>query len=82
MKDKVDSFHDTKTGRYFEGTILEAVDHFNVCKSSLEKWQKSGRLERKVIGSKENGVMSNAEKTSSPAYKRVLKRELMIASFG
>lgn len=81
MKVKTYSFLDTKTGRYFEGTILEAVDYFKVCKSSLEKWQKSGRLERKVTGSTENGVMSNIEKTSSPAYKRVLNREFLIASF-
>lgn len=74
MKVKTYSFHDTKTGRRFEGTISEAVEYFDVCKSSLEKWQKSGRLERKLVGSKGNGVMSNIEKTSSPKTKRLLNQ--------
>lgn len=74
MKVKTYSFHDTKTGRHFEGTIREATDYFKVCKSSLEKWQKSGRLERKSVGSKDDGVMSNIEKTSSPRTKRLLNQ--------
>lgn len=74
MKVKTYSYYDIKTGRRFEGTIGEAVEYFNVCKSSLEKWKKSGRLERKVIGSKENDVISNGEKISSPECKRVLNR--------
>lgn len=49
MKVKTYSYHDIKTGRRFEGTISEAVEYFDVCKSSLEKWKKSGRLERKLI---------------------------------
>lgn len=81
MKVKTYSYYDIKTGRRFEGTISEAVEYFNVCKSSLEKWKKSGRLERKAIGSKENDVISNGEKISSPEYKRVLNREFLIASF-
>ncbi|MBT0932463.1 hypothetical protein Si141_01334 [Streptococcus infantarius subsp. infantarius] len=81
MKVKTYSYYDIKTGRRFEGTISEAVEYFNVCKSSLEKWKKSGRLERKVIGSKENDVISNGEKISSPECKRVLNREFLIASF-
>lgn len=81
MKVKTYSFHDTKTGRRFEGTISEAVEYFDVCKSSLEKWQKSGRLERKLVGSKENGIVSNGEKISPPEVKRVLNRELILASF-
>lgn len=81
MKVKTYSYHDIKTGRRFEGTISEAVEYFNVCKSSLEKWKKSGRLERKVIGSKENDIMTNGEKISSPECKRVLNREFLIASF-
>lgn len=81
MKVKTYSFHDTKTGRHFEGTIREAIDYFKVCKSSLEKWQKSGRLERELIGSTENDTVSNGEKISSPAVKRVLNRELIVASF-
>lgn len=81
MKVKTYSYHDIKTGRRFEGTISEAVDYFDVCKSSLEKWKKSGRLERKVIGSKENDIMTNGEKISSPEVKRVLNREFILASF-
>lgn len=81
MKVKTYSYYDIKTGRRLEGTISEAVEYFNVCKSSLEKWKKSGRLERKVIGSKENDVISNGEKISSPECKRVLNREFLIASF-
>lgn len=74
MRVKTYSYHDIKTGRRFEGTISEAIDYYKVCKSSLEKCQKSGRLERKVIGSKDNGVMSNIEKTSSPRTKRLLSQ--------
>lgn len=81
MKVKTYSFHDTKTGRHFEGTIREAIEYFKVCKSSLEKWQKSGRLERKVIGNTENDTVSNGEKISPPEVKRVLNRELILASF-
>lgn len=81
MRVKTYSYHDIKTGRRFEGTISEAVEYFDVCKSSLEKWKKSGRLERKAIGSKENDVISNGEKISSPECKRVLNREFLIASF-
>lgn len=81
MKVKTYSYYDVKTGRRFEGTISEAVEYFNVCKSSLEKWKKSGRLERKLIGSKENDVISNGDKISSPEIKRVLNREFLIASF-
>lgn len=81
MKVKTYSFHDTKTGRRFEGTISEAVEYFDVCKSSLEKWKKSGRLERKVIENTENDTVSNGEKISSPAVKRVLNREFILASF-
>ncbi|MCY7237918.1 hypothetical protein MK858_02425 [Streptococcus infantarius] len=81
MKVKTYSYHDIKTGRRFEGTISEAVEYFNVCKSSLEKWKKSGRLERKLIGSKENDIMTNGEKISSPEIKRVLNREFILASF-
>lgn len=43
--------------------------------------EKSGRLERKLIGSKENDTVSNGEKISSPEVKRVLNREFLIASF-
>lgn len=39
MKVKTYSYYDIKTGRRFEGTISEAVEYFNVCKSSLEKWK-------------------------------------------
>ena len=81
MKVKTYSYHDIKTGRRFEGTISEAVEYFDVCKSSLEKWKKSGRLERKLIGSKENDIMTNGEKVSSPEVKRVLNREFILASF-
>lgn len=81
MRVKTYSYHDIKTGRRFEGTISEAVEYFNVCKSSLEKWKKSGRLERKLIGSTENDTVSNGEKISSPAVKRVLNRELILKSF-
>lgn len=81
MKVKTYSYYDIKTGRRFEGTISEAVEYFNVCKSSLEKWKKSGRLERKLVGSKENDTVSNGEKISSPEVKRVLNREFLIASF-
>lgn len=81
MKVKTYSYHDIKTGRRFEGTISEAVGYFDVCKSSLEKWKKSGRLERKLIGSKENDIMTNGEKISSPEVKRVLNREFILASF-
>lgn len=81
MKIKTYSYHDIKTGRRFEGTISEAVEYFDVCKSSLEKWKKSGRLERKLIGSKENDIMTNGEKISSPEVKRVLNREFIMASF-
>ena len=81
MKVKTYSYHDIKTGRRFEGTISEAVEYFDVCKSSLEKWKKSGRLERKLIGSKENDIMTNGEKISSPEVKRVLNREFTLASF-
>lgn len=81
MKVKLYSYHDIKTGRRFEGTISEAVEYFDVCKSSLEKWKKSGRLKRKAIGSTENGTISNGEKISPPAVKRVLNRELILASF-
>lgn len=81
MKVKIYSYHDIKTGRRFEGTISEAVEYFDVCKSSLEKWKKSGRLERKLIGSKENDIMTNGEKISSPAVKRLLNREFLISSF-
>lgn len=81
MRVKTYSYYDIETGRRFEGTISEAVEYFNVCKSSLEKWKKSGRLERRVIGSKENDTVSNGEKISSPEYKRVLNREFLIASF-
>lgn len=81
MRVKTYSYHDIKTGRHFEGTISEAVEYFDVCKSSLEKWKKSGRLERKLIGSKENDTVSNGEKISSPEVKRVLNRELILASF-
>lgn len=81
MKVKTYSYHDIKTGRRFEGTISEAVEYFDVCKSSLEKWKKSGRLERKLIGSKENDIMTNGEKISSPEVKRVLNREFILASF-
>ncbi|MCO4648820.1 hypothetical protein Si022_00725 [Streptococcus infantarius subsp. infantarius] len=81
MKVKTYSYHDIKTGRRFEGTISEAVEYFDVCKSSLEKWKKSGRLERKLIGSKENDIMTNGEKISSPEVKRVLNREFIMASF-
>lgn len=81
MRVKTYSYHDIKTGRRFEGTISEAVEYFDVCKSSLEKWKKSGRLERKLIGSKENDTVSNGEKISSPKVKRVLNREFILASF-
>lgn len=81
MKVKTYSYHDIKTGRRFEGTISEAVEYFDVCKSSLEKWKKSGRLERKLIGSTENDTASNGEKISSPEVKRVLNREFILASF-
>lgn len=81
MRVKTYSYHDIKTGRRFEGTISEAVEYFDVCKSSLEKWKKSGRLERKLIGSKENDIMTNGEKISSPECKRVLNIEFLIASF-
>ena len=81
MKVKTYSYHDIKTGRRFEGTISEAVEYFDVCKSSLEKWKKSGRLERKLIGSIENDIMTNGEKISSPEVKRVLNREFIVASF-
>lgn len=81
MRLKTYSYHDIETGRRFEGTISEAVEYFNVCKSSLEKWKKSGRLERKLVESKENDIVSNGEKISSPAVKRVLNRELILASF-
>lgn len=81
MKVKTYSYHDIKTGRRFEGTISEAVEYFDVCKSSLEKWKKSGRLERKLIGSKENDIMTNGEKISSPEVKRVLNIEFIMASF-
>lgn len=81
MKVKTYSYHDIKTGRRFEGTISEAVEYFDVCKSSLEKWKKSGRLERKLIGSTENDTVSNGEKISSPEVKRVLNRELILTSF-
>lgn len=81
MRVKTYSYHDIKTGRRFEGTISEAVEYFDVCKSSLEKWKKSGRLERKLVGSKENDTVSNGEKISSPAVKRVLNRELILESF-
>lgn len=81
MRVKTYSYHDIKTGRRFEGTISEAVEYFDVCKSSLEKWKKSGRLERKLVGSKENDIVSNGEKISSPEVKRVLNRELILASF-
>lgn len=40
MRVKTYSYHDIETGRRFEGTISEAVEYFNVCKSSLEKWKK------------------------------------------
>ena len=80
MKVKTYSYHDIKTGRRFEGTISEAVEYFDVCKSSLEKWKKSGRLERKLIGSTENDTVSNCEKISSPEVKRVLNREFIFAS--
>ena len=81
MKVKTYSYHDIKTGRRFEGTISEAVEFFDVCKSSLEKWKKSGRLERKLIGRTENDIISNGEKISSPEVKRVLNIEFLIASF-
>lgn len=81
MRVKTYSYHDIKTGRRFEGTISEAVEYFDVCKSSLEKWKKSGRLERKLVGSKGNDIVSNGEKISSPAVKRVLNRELILESF-
>lgn len=81
MRVKTYSYHDIETGRRFEGTISEAVEYFDVCKSSLEKWKKSGRLERKLIGSKENDIMTNGEKISSPEVKRVLNRELILESF-
>lgn len=81
MRVKTYSYHDIETGRRFEGTISEAVEYFDVCKSSLEKWKKSGRLERKLIGSKENDIMTNGEKISSPEVKRVLNREFILASF-
>ena len=81
MKVKTYSYHDIETGRRFEGTISEAVEFFDVCKSSLEKWKKSGRLERKLIGSTENDIISNGEKISSPEVKRVLNIEFLIASF-
>lgn len=81
MRVRTYSYHDIKTGRRFEGTISEAAEYFDVCKSSLEKWKKSGRLERKLIGSKENDIMTNGEKISSPEIKRVLNREFILASF-
>ena len=81
MRVKTYSYHDIKTGRRFEGTISEAVEYFDVCKSSLEKWKKSGRLERELVGSKENDTVSNGEKISSPEVKRVLNREFILASF-
>lgn len=42
MRVKTYSYHDIKTGRRFEGTISEAVEYLDVCKSSLEKWEKFG----------------------------------------
>lgn len=78
---KMYRFYDFETKKQFEGTNAEAADYFEVCRSTLGARVKNGRIKRKPVGRKDNGISNYDEKTSSQAYKRILRKQLLIASF-
>ncbi|SNU09842.1 hypothetical protein SAMN05216470_2053 [Streptococcus equinus] len=79
---KMYRFYDLETKKQFEGTNAEAANYFEVCRSTFDARVKNGRIKREPIGRKDNGISNYNEKTSSQAYKRVLRKQLLIASFG
>lgn len=74
-------FYDTKTGKCFEGTIVECADAFGINRRTFDSYTSLGRIKRKRVGFKDNNVSYSGDKVSSPQVKRVLRRELLIASF-
>ncbi|RGC38699.1 hypothetical protein [Streptococcus gallolyticus] len=74
-------FYDTKTSKRFEGTIVECADAFGIKRRTLDSYTSLGRIKRKRVGFKDNNVSYSEDKVSSPQVKRVLRRELLIASF-
>ncbi|SDQ17153.1 hypothetical protein SAMN05216392_0794 [Streptococcus equinus] len=93
-KTRLTAYTLVKTGERFVGTQAQALEHFGLSKWQMQMATRSGKItwERLVNGKPNPNPKPKTRKapqnksvesrTSSPAFKRVLSRELLIRSFG